>query len=455
MPKICHLAACAAVCLSLGAAARAENVPFESGLIIQSLDRIFSVEAADIDDDGDMDLISTSFFTDTIAWYENVGGGINGWVRHIVATDPDGNGMMTGFSDGPVDAYPGDFDGDGDIDIAVASVFDDQIAWYESDGAAIPTWTPHVVGLVEEPSSVFAADVDLDDDIDILSTGFLNGQVTVHRNNGGASPTFSNQIESLNAFGATDVYVVDMDNDGDPDIVSSSANDGKIAWYENLGGQPAIFVERSPAAVSLDGANSVRAADMDGDSDIDFVTAAFDDDTVYWLENIGGSPMSFMDHIVDSKIRGATSAAIADIDKDNDFDIIATGESNDQVIWYEKLGVGASAFEGHGLTTDPDGRLNPQEGPANGAQQVIAVDYDGDGDLDLVSASRFILFGLMAFSNQKVTTPADFNADGTVDGEDLAFILAAWGTSDAQADLNGDGTVDGMDLAAVLAAWTL
>jgi formylglycine-generating enzyme required for sulfatase activity len=47
----------------------------------------------------------------------------------------------------------------------------------------------------------------------------------------------------------------------------------------------------------------------------------------------------------------------------------------------------------------------------------------------------------------------DFGLDGTVDGEDLAFLLAAWGSGDQFGDLNADGVVDGLDLAFLLAAW--
>jgi hypothetical protein len=47
--------------------------------------------------------------------------------------------------------------------------------------------------------------------------------------------------------------------------------------------------------------------------------------------------------------------------------------------------------------------------------------------------------------------PADFNHDGQVGAQDLAFLLNAWGT--AGADLNGDGTTAAQDLAALLNAW--
>jgi len=64
-------------------------------------------------------------------------------------------------------------------------------------------------------------------------------------------------------------------------------------------------------------------------------------------------------------------------------------------------------------------------------------DGDGDGSPDLCPPG-----GL-----------ADINGDGFVDGQDLAYILASWGTAGGIADLDGDGLVGASDLAIVLAAW--
>lgn len=49
--------------------------------------------------------------------------------------------------------------------------------------------------------------------------------------------------------------------------------------------------------------------------------------------------------------------------------------------------------------------------------------------------------------------PADVNNDGFVNGVDLAIVLGAWGSANAQADIDDNGTVDGVDLASVLASW--
>ena len=79
---------------------------------------------ADMDDDGDLDIVSASEEDDTIAWYENDGGGNPSWS----ASDIDTN------ADGAYSVYVADMDGDGDLDIVSASDLDDTIAWYENDG---------------------------------------------------------------------------------------------------------------------------------------------------------------------------------------------------------------------------------------------------------------------------------------------------------------------------------
>ena len=53
----------------------------------------------------------------------------------------------------------------------------------------------------------------------------------------------------------------------------------------------------------------------------------------------------------------------------------------------------------------------------------------------------------------ETSDPADFNRDGVVNGQDLALILAFWGTPNSNLDLNVDGIVNGADLTLLLAEW--
>ena len=60
---------------------------------------------------------------------------------------------------------------------------------------------------------------------------------------------------------------------------------------------------------------------------------------------------------------------------------------------------------------------------------------------------------LIVTYNPPATNPADINNDGHIDGIDLAIMLGAWSTSNAQADINDDGLVNGADLTQLLSAW--
>ena len=74
-------------------------------------------------------------------------------------------------------------------------------------------------------------------------------------------PTFTEHAISTSADGAFSVYVEDIDGDGDMDVLSASRNDDKIAWYENDGSEG--FTEHA-ISTSTDDPRSVYAADVDG-----------------------------------------------------------------------------------------------------------------------------------------------------------------------------------------------
>ena len=80
-----------------------------------------------------------------------------------------------------------------------------------------------------------------------------------------AQLTFVEHIITTDALGAVSVYAIDMDGDQDIDVLSASVDDNKIAWYENDGNQSFTMHTISTAAVY---AFCVFAIDMDGDLDI-------------------------------------------------------------------------------------------------------------------------------------------------------------------------------------------
>jgi hypothetical protein len=83
--------------------------------------------------------------------------------------------------------------------------------------------------------------------------------------------------------GPRSACAADLDGDGDLDVLSASENDNKIAWYANDG--TGRFGPQQVITTEADGAESVYAADLDGDGDLDVLSASARDDKIAWYEN--------------------------------------------------------------------------------------------------------------------------------------------------------------------------
>ncbi len=425
-----------AVGLATPLPARGGDVPFTEHVISTSANGAYSVFAADVDGDGDTDVLSASYSDDKIAWYESDGGLPPSFTERVIST----------IADKATSVFPTDVDGDGDTDVLSASWGDDKIAWYESDGGSPPTFTEHVISTAADGAhSVFATDVDGDGDTDVLSASFWDGKIAWYESDGGSPPTFTERVISTAASGATSVYTTDVDGDGDTDVLSASSN--KIAWYEGDGGSPPSFTER---VIFSSGAypRSVFATDVDGDGDTDVLSAS-QEIKIAWYESDGGSPPTFTEHEISTNAAGGYSVFATDVDGDGDVDVLSASWFDDKIAWYENDGGLPPTFTERVISTTGDEALS-----------VFATDVDGDGDIDVLSASN---------NDNKITwyenlSPCGFDSDcdGGVDLDDFAvFFDCVTGTGGGPltpeclpTDADTDGDVDLLDFGAFQAAFT-
>ena len=170
--------------------------------------------------------------------------------------------------------------------------------------------------------------------------------------------TIDDPVAASGIFGATNVVgesadgafsaiAADVDGDGDMDVLSASRLDNRIAWYENDGGQN--FTTHTISTMAL-GARSVFASDVDGDGDMDVVSASRDDNRIAWYENDGNQV--FVTHTVASNADGAFSVFAADVDGDGDQDLLSASVDDDKIAWYENDG--NENFTTHTISTAAD-----------------------------------------------------------------------------------------------------
>lgn len=345
------------------------GVGFASGrqVISSQASYAFWVHGADIDADGDVDVVSASAFDGKVAWYENDGGVDPAFTEHVVTT-------QAAFA---TSVYSIDLDLDGDIDILSSSADDNTIAWYESDGAVDPIFTERIITtLAAGAASVHADDLDGDGDFDVLSATLGGDTVEWYENDGSPDPQFTRHIVSTQTDNARSVYSADVDGDGDVDILSASQVDGKVAWFENDGAPDPTFTERIIVEDSFSLVASVFAADLDDDGDLDVLTATQGTDTVAWHENDGAVDPSFTERILTSGADGATSVYAADMDGDGDLDVLSAARGANTISWFANDGAADPSFTRSIISFEPAGPWS-----------VFAADVDGDGDLDVLSAS--------------------------------------------------------------------
>ena len=347
------------------------------------------IHVADIGGDGDLDIISTaSNQYDQLYWHENDGFGA--FTRREIAAysgnDPHGN-------------HAADLDHDGDLDVLLSSHYSGGVSWFE-DTTGNGDFTSEKIITTNTQStshSVVTADVNNDGLTDVISSGGTHqiiNRIFWYENLGNGS--FANQETTIddNVDYNQDLFATDMDNDGDTDVLSANWRPGgNITWYENIN-NGSSWTAHTITTETL-GAYMAHAADLDGDGDNDVVSASVNDGKIAWYENLGNGVFG-PQNILREGLGAATCVYIEDVDGDLMPDIIAGIQNggSSEILWFKNIidydddgdGLGSN-FE---LTlgtdpldqdTDDDGLSDGEEvlGTGGGSPGAGWIQYPGSG----------------------------------------------------------------------------
>ena len=130
---------------------------------------------------------------------------------------------------------------------------------------------------------------------------------------------FNHPLVETSTLRPTSVDVADLDGDGDLDILSASLGDDKIAWYENTDGA-GTFGSQRVITMQADGAFCLGAADLDGDGDQDVLSASQFDGKIAWYENTDGAGTFGSQNVVATSSLATLAVHAADLDGDGDLD---------------------------------------------------------------------------------------------------------------------------------------
>ncbi len=271
--------------------------------------------------------------------------------------------------------YLNDFDHNGDIDIAVASL------GLTSNGMlAVPNYTfmnnsgmPPTPGWLSQPGNAFSCaggDIDGDGDIDLA---FARGDYATSKkenvllfiNHQGSFDSISDWQSDSTYFG-TDLAFADVDLDGDLDLALGARIKGILIFYNENG-----ILETSPSwhSGAVAGARQMAFGDVDHDGYPDLAVAS-PGEKFFLFKNLNGILDTIPQWV---SIPGNEPSAVAWVDADGDGDLDLSAGS-----WNSALGI----FENiNGILSDTFAWSKPVGG---GTQQIAWADYDKDYLIDTV-----------------------------------------------------------------------
>lgn len=376
------------------------GIPYAKRVVGEELRRTISVDSADIDLDGDIDLLGASRLENSIAWWEN--DGQQNFTEHVITSAFEGAYFIDGV----------DVDGDGDTDVLAAARMADLVVWFDNEGDG--HFSERVVGSsFGAASCVHGLDMDGDGDIDVLAVAEADDKISWFENNG--RQWFIQRVVDDDFAQPRFAVACDLDIDGDMDIVACSYDSAQVAWFENDG---SMHFTKQLIAYPFPGANMVMPADMDGDGDIDLVGAGDTAKAIKWWENDG--QMNWIGHTLASDANGALAVYPADVNLDGHMDVVAAVYWDDDVLLFYNDGY--QNFSKETLDTNFDG-----------AHSILPLDLDADGDIDVVAgAYKYSSGDIKWYENRIVSISADaagnrkeaFGATETVYGRTRGLELA-------------------------------
>ena len=365
----------------------------------------FALETADMDGDAAIDIISVGQASETISVLINNGSGI-----FTSKIDFTSGGIIGSI-------VPGDFDGDGDVDIAT-ELSPASLAFLSNGEGETLHFSSDTIPMInnQAPHTIAEADLDGDGDFDIVTGDGANATVSVLLNDGfGKLNTVSDQAtgEYINS-----IVAGDLDRDGDTDLAFVGFDSETIrVLYNNGAGildEQRDFDLRSPAFF-------VTAALLDDDDYLDLVTASFERNSISILRNDGVGSGNFREAPEDIEIptdAGARAVTHGDFDGDGNYDLASANSV---------AGTISVVLNRGNLSFDPARNLSARGDPFS----VAAGDWDQDEDIDLAAA------------NDKSRTVSIFRNRGDGNFEFSQLIgIGHEAYSVAAADFDGDGLDD-------------
>ena len=256
----------------------------------------------------------------------------------------------------PYEFASGDLDGDGDIDLVMATYdfnggtpAQDYIRWYKNDGSGNFTIEPDVSTTIQYVDGLTVANIDGQYGLDIIATSANQDKLVYFLSN--SSGGFDSEVVIDGAvIGPGEVVAGDINMDGHIDIATISFSNSRTQWYSGDGAGN-FTAETDIESGTGNSTLYINLADMDGDTDLDAVVTYYADQSIeiYYNQYIesGSTAVSWIKDTVTVESSSTATSFIfnvitGDVNNDGNMNILAVDNFSGDVTWYEKVKNGTS-----------------------------------------------------------------------------------------------------------------
>ena len=324
------------------------------------------MELADLDKDGDLDILATSL--STVFWYENKGDG--NYDQHLIKSGVNSQVV-----------HAADIDGDGYLDVLYAKDYTD-VCFNKTnknfDCTRALTSYPTQKGLFANSNAndditfISTADIDGVNGVDIINASWGREKLDLYKQNSAKLFQIEPTVLTSNLTSIISSDVAYFNNDNYVDIVVASQSG--VSYLENKG--DGSF--KNPVDIpNTANPTSVAKANINHKGNLDIITTHANE--IRWSATTSISGYYIHDTI-DNAITNPPFASSVDMDGDGDTDVVSnSNEANGTILWYENSGNSIKpSFTKHTISSNESNITITQAG-----------DMDNDGDIDVVSADAF------------------------------------------------------------------
>lgn len=289
---------------------------------------------ADMDGDEDLDVLAAANLSSTlyrVAWFENDGGG-SAWNIHTISENY------------PVIwcAYPGDLDGDGDMDVlgANSAASNRGVEWWRNEDDVGDTWTRfYIDDQFGDPNFVCCADINNDDKLEVVSASDISPYQIAWWESSTQPPDsiWEKHVVSSSSQDGLELFTIDLDQDGDMDVLCANDHSTSgLQFWENIDGAGTDW-ELTRINSYNDDARSVHAADIDGDGDLDVAACGTRYLYLSWFENLDDTCGTWEEHVLSTTLDENRGVHAADVTNDGFIDILVAVYEDNQLFLYRNL----------------------------------------------------------------------------------------------------------------------